>query len=74
MGLNWKRIRSGEWVGREGDLIRQSSGSKFHVSRTLSVAYPFATLRSLAFAKAMAEEDAGGRAANPPQAGLSKGH
>jgi hypothetical protein len=67
MGLVWERIRSGKWVGRDGDLtytIRQSSGSKFHVSRTLSDAYPFATLRSLAFAKAMAEEDASDRAAS----------
>ena len=59
MGLTWKRIRSGEWVGRDGDLtytIRQSSGSKFHVSRTLD-RISIATLRALFLRKS----DGGGR-------------
>ena len=65
MPLAWKRIRSGEWVGREGDLtytIRQSGGTKFYVTRTRSSAHPFATQRSLTLAKKMAEEDARERA------------
>jgi hypothetical protein len=66
MGLAWKKVRSGEWIGREGDLtymIQQSSGARFYVIRA-NERIPFATLRSLTLAKAMAEEDASERAAS----------
>lgn len=64
MGFVWKRIRPAEWTGRDGAstyTIRQSGGAKFYVTRAIEHA-PFATLRSLALAKAMAEEDASDRA------------
>ena len=65
VGFTWKRIRSGEWIGRNGELtytIKQSSGARFYVIRNAERA-PFAAQRSLALAKAMAEEDAGDCAA-----------
>jgi hypothetical protein len=61
--LLWKRVRSSEWTGRDGELnytIRQGNGARFKVIRALEPS-PFAILRSLALAKAMAEEDASDR-------------
>lgn len=66
MSLPWKRIRSGAWIGREGELtytIRQSGGAGFNVIRAVE-RMPFATLRALTFAKVMAEQDANDRRAS----------
>ena len=63
MGLVWKRIRSGEWIGRDRELtytIRQSNGARFYVIRALERML-FATLRTVAVAKVMAEQDANER-------------
>ena len=66
MSLAWKRIRSGEWIGQEGELtytIRQSGGARFILTRAVE-RMPFATLRALTFAKVMAEQDANERRAS----------
>jgi hypothetical protein len=58
--LEWTKVRAAMWSGRDGEMmytIRQSGGATFHITRAIERS-PFATTRSLALAKVMAQDDA----------------
>jgi hypothetical protein len=60
LNIKWTKVRAGMWSGLHSGLIytiRQSGGAKFYITRAIERSH-FASTRSLALAKATAQDDA----------------